>query len=91
MWKRVGTELRFGLVIEHAETMLFMQNHLDQNTLPSTGGDWEVFFRTPGEVAVENEQRDVEGGVSELLMHESWNVTPTHPFTPPFPTSALHA
>jgi hypothetical protein len=31
-----------------------------------------VFLRTLVEVAVENEQRDVEGGVSELHLHDSW-------------------
>jgi hypothetical protein len=50
---------------------VFIQNCLDQNTLPSAGGDWEVIFRTLAEVAVENEQRDVEGGISKLLMLES--------------------
>jgi hypothetical protein len=48
--------------------MVFTQNHLERNTLPSAGGDWVEFFRTLEEIAVENEQRDVEGGVSELLM-----------------------
>jgi hypothetical protein len=31
-----------------------------------------VFFRTLEEVAAKNEQRDVESGVSELLMHDLW-------------------
>jgi hypothetical protein len=76
------------LVIDSAETMAFIQNCLDRNTLPSTGGDWEVLSRTLEEASVENEQRDVKGVVSEVLMHESWT---GHPSTPLFPTSALHA
>jgi hypothetical protein len=86
MWQRVFSKLRFRLVSERAETVAFMQNCLERNTLPSSGGDWEVFFRTLEEVVVKNEQRDVEGGVSELLMHESWSGTPAHPSTPLFPT-----
>jgi hypothetical protein len=78
-------------MIERAETMLSIQSHLDRNTLPSTGGDWELLFCTLEEVAVENEQRDVEGGGFELLVHGSWSGTAAHPSTPLFPTSVLHA
>jgi hypothetical protein len=78
MWERVCIKLRFRQAIQSAETMIFMKNYLDQNTLPSTGGDWELFFRTLEEVAEENEQRDVESGASELLMHELWSGTPAH-------------
>jgi hypothetical protein len=46
------------------------RNCLDQNTLPNTGGDWEALLRTLADVLMENEQRHVAGGVSELLMHE---------------------
>jgi hypothetical protein len=67
------------------------QNCLDRNTLSSTGGGRKVLFHTLEEVAVENEQRDVEGGVSLLLMYELWSGTPTHLYTPLFPASALHA
>jgi hypothetical protein len=56
-------QLLFRLANERTETIIFIQNHLDRNTLPSTGGDGGVFLRALAEVAVENEQRDVEGGV----------------------------
>jgi hypothetical protein len=78
MWERVCTKLRFRLAFEHAETMEFIQNYLGRNTLPSTGGDCEVLFRTLEEVAAENEQHDVEGVVPELLMYDSWS---GHPHT----------
>jgi hypothetical protein len=91
MWERVCNKLRFRPVIARTETIVFIQNYFDRNTLPSTGGGWKVLSHTLEEVAVENEQRDIEDGVSELLMHESWSGTPTHPSTPLFPTSALHA
>jgi hypothetical protein len=90
LWERVCTKLRVRLVIKSAETIVFIQNYLSRNTLPSTGGDWEVSFRTLEGVAVENEQRDVEGGVSGLLMHESRSGTPVHSSAPLLPTSALH-
>jgi hypothetical protein len=63
MWGRVCAKLLFRLANERTETIIFIQNYLDRNTLPSTGGDWGVFLRALAEVAVENEQRDVEGGV----------------------------
>jgi hypothetical protein len=89
MWDRVCTKLQLRLVIECAEVMVFIQKpELDRNTQPRTGGDRGVILCTLEEVAVENEQRDVEGGVSE--MHESWTGTPVHPSTPLFPTSELH-
>jgi hypothetical protein len=70
VWERVCTKLRSRLANEHAETLAFIiQNYSDHNTLPSTGKAWEVSNRTLKEVAVENEQRDVEGGISEPLMH----------------------
>jgi hypothetical protein len=49
-----------------------------------------MLFRTLEQVAVENKLRDVEGGVSERLLHESRSGTPAHPSTPLFPTSAQH-
>jgi hypothetical protein len=55
--------MRYRLVIERVEMKVFKQNHLDRNTLPSTGGDWEVLSHTLEEVAGENEQRDAEVGV----------------------------
>jgi hypothetical protein len=68
--------------------MVLIQN-LELKPLPSTGSDWEVFFRALQEVSVKNEQRDVEGDVSELLMHESWSGTHAHPSTPPGPYQCL--
>jgi hypothetical protein len=89
MWESVCTKLRFRLFVKPAEAMVFIQNYLD-GTLPSIGGDWKVFLRTLEKVAVENEQRDVEGGVLGLLM-KPWSGTPAHLSFPLFPTSALHA
>jgi hypothetical protein len=60
--------------------MVFIQNYLDCNTLPDTGGDWGVFLRTLEEVLVESEQRDVEIGVSELLLQSR---AAGHPHTLP--------
>jgi hypothetical protein len=82
VWERVCTKLRFRLVFARTEIIVCIQNYLDRNTLPNTGGGWKVLFHTLEEVSVENEQRDVEGGVSEQLMHESWRGTPAHSSVP---------
>jgi hypothetical protein len=84
MWERVYTKLRLGYSLSVKRR--WYSNYLDRHTLPSTGGDWEVFLRTLEEIAVD-EQGDVEGSDSELLMHESWT---GHRHTLPLPTSALH-
>jgi hypothetical protein len=44
----------------------------------------KAFLHTLEEASVANEQRDAEGGVSELLLHESWSGTPAHPSSSKF-------
>jgi hypothetical protein len=71
MWERVSTKLRFRLVSESA---VFMHDGIHADLLEAKhpdqyGRGLGSFFRTFKDVSVKNDQRDVEGGVSELLMH----------------------